>query len=46
MKIGEPVRAYVVEPLEEPTTSDEPADEEQAEEPDAGGTEREAALTA
>ena len=34
MKIGEPVRAYVVEPLEQPTTPAEPEQEDEtAQEP-------------
>jgi hypothetical protein len=42
MKIGEPIRTYVVEPLEEPATSDQPEDEEKAAaEAVAVGTERE-----
>ena len=46
MKIGKPVRAYLVEPLEEQATSEEPKDEEPAEEAGAVGTERETAPTA
>ncbi len=48
MKIGQPVRAYVVEPLEQPATPAQPEDEEEtAQEPVVvADTELEAAPTA
>jgi hypothetical protein len=47
MKIGKPVRAYVVEPLEAPATPEQSEhDDEDEEEAVSAGTERETAPTA
>jgi hypothetical protein len=45
MKIGEPLRAYVVEPLEEPVTQERSEEDDEAEAVDVA-TERETAPTA